>query len=476
MNDIIDSHEEVEFLNAYIYENMINYIDIYKSDISLMNFDTVFYENLKELCKIFIEHYYSITIDDSNDIEYDDLFENIWKNVSKIFYKNIIPKRSYKTTFIRNKNINKSKLKKKIEILRNIPQPDQRTEAWYSMRYNLITASNAYKCFENETSRNSIIYEKCKPYESKTENVFATLNTSLHWGQKFEPLSVSIYEKRFNTIIEDFGCLPHNHYKFLGASPDGINVDINNDRYGRMLEIKNIVNRDIVDDPKKEYWVQMQLQMEVCNLNECDFLETRFKEYENYDEFKNDGTFTHTVDGLEKGVMILFIKNERPLYEYSPLGMNEEDYTLWEKHTIDLHENDEFISINYWYLHEFSCKLVLRNKKWFNDNIHAIKETWDIIEHDRINGYDHRAPQKRIKKENNSKIQGCLINISGNINEALDNINTVTNIIEIESKNDECKESKTEEIKSDDEIKDQLKLNRFKVHTESFDETHMDIL
>ena len=226
----------------------------------------------------------------------------------------------------------------------------------------------------------------------------------------------------------------------------------------------------------------MQLQMEVCNLNECDFLETRFKEYENYDEFKNDGTFTHTVHGLEKGVMILFIKNERPLYEYSPLGMNEEDYTLWEKHTIDLHENDEFISINYWYLHEFSCKLVLRNKKWFHDNIRAIKETWDIIEHDRINGYDHRAPQKRIKKENNNKIQGCLINISGNINEALDNINTVTNIIEIESKNDECKESKTEEIKSDeeikshDEIKDKLKLNRFKVHTESFDETHMDIL
>ena len=67
--------------------------------------------------------------------------------------------------------------------------------------------------------------------------------------------------------------------------------------------------------------------------------------------------------------------------------MNEEDYTLWEKHTIDLHENDEFISINYWYLHEFSCKLVLRNKKWFHDNIRAIKETWDIIEHDRINGY-----------------------------------------------------------------------------------------
>ena len=45
-----------------------------------------------------------------------------------------------------------------------------------------------------------------------------------------------------------------------------------------MLEIKNIVNREINGIPKKEYWIQMQLQMEVCDLGECDFLETRFKE------------------------------------------------------------------------------------------------------------------------------------------------------------------------------------------------------
>lgn len=474
MEKITNNEESIECINAYIYENMICYIDIYTCDITLINFEDIFYENLKELCKIFIEHYYSIVIDDTNDndIEYDNLFDSIWVNVCKVFYKNIIPKRSYNTTFIRNQNINKSKLNEKIELLRNIPQPEQRTEEWYSMRYNLITASNAYKCFENNNQRNSIIYEKCKPYEIKTVNSFANLNSPMHWGQKFEPLSVTIYEKRFNTTIEDFGCIPHDKYKFLGASPDGINIDMNNNRFGRMLEVKNIVNRDIIDQPKKEYWVQMQLQMEVCNLNECDFLETRFKEYDNYDDFKSDGTFTRTSCDLEKGVIILFIKNELPVYEYSPIGLCEEDYILWEKHIMDLHQNNEFISINYWYLHEFSCKLVLRNKKWFNDNISAIKHTWDIIEHDRINGYEHRAPQKRIKKDaKNTNIQGCLININGNINEALDSINAVANIIE--SKNDE---SKNDESKTDGEIKNELKLNRFKVHTESFDETHIEIL
>ena len=137
---------------------------------------------------------------------------------------------------------------------------------------------------------------------------------------------------------------------------------------------------------------------------------------------------------------------------------------------------DEFINFSYWYLHEFSCKLVLRNRKWFNDNINAIKETWDIIEHERVHGYEHRAPQKRVKKENsNTKIQGCLINITGNINDALDNIDMVTNIIESTPKNDESNIEDTKSVDSDSTL-NELKLNRFKVHTESFDETQVDIL
>ena len=44
----------------------------------------------------------------------------------------------------------------------------------------------------------------------------------------------------------------------LGASPDGINTDKTSQLYGRMLEIKNIVNREINGIPKSEYWIQMQ--------------------------------------------------------------------------------------------------------------------------------------------------------------------------------------------------------------------------
>ena len=51
-----------------------------------------------------------------------------------------------------------------------------------------------------------------------------------------------------------------------------------------MVEIKNIVNREISGRPSEAYWIQMQLQMECCNIDVCDFVETRFKEYETEEE------------------------------------------------------------------------------------------------------------------------------------------------------------------------------------------------
>ena len=102
----------------------------------------------------------------------------------------------------------------------------------------------------------------------------------MHWGQKYEPVSVMLYEKRFQTKVDDFGCIQHRDYKCIGASPDGIVTDAKSERYGRMLEIKNIVNREIDGNPLKAYWIQMQIQLETCDLEYCDFLETRIKEYE----------------------------------------------------------------------------------------------------------------------------------------------------------------------------------------------------
>ena len=246
--------------------------------------------------------------------------------------------------------------------------------------------------FKSDSTINQIIYEKCEPYKIPTMN---DQSSPLHWGQKYEPISVMLYEYLYDTKIGDFGCIKHPKYNFIGASPDGINIDENNSRYGRMLEIKNIFNREITKIPKNEYWVQMQLQMEVCNLNECDFLETRFIEYESKKEFDDDGLMFNSNDNKLNGVILFFYENNKPIYEYYYDKING-DFDTWEENIFTKHEDKLFIKTIYWKLDEFSCILVLRNKPWFNSIIHKITNTWEIIEKERITGYDHRAPKKRI--------------------------------------------------------------------------------
>jgi len=293
-------------------------------------------------------------------------------------------------------------IRDKIIKLKGKPQPTQRTKEWYEFRHNLITASNAYKAFESQCTVNQLIYEKCKPLNINNDpEEYKVVNTytTLHWGQKYEPLSVMFYEYLYNTKVEDFGCIQHEYYKFLGASPDGINIDENSDKYGKMLEIKNIVNREINGIPKKEYWVQMQLQMEVCDLEECDFLETKFIEYSDSESYYSD-TLTPTD---KKGTIIHFLTPDgKPYYVYKPLTLtNNEDIIVWEEKNIELYQSDKynyvFIKYIYWKLEILSCVLVLRNKTWFENNIKSIAQVWKIIENERVTGYEHRAPKKRAK-------------------------------------------------------------------------------
>ena len=144
-----------------------------------------------------------------------------------------MPWRSYPTTYIRKNKPNIDILKSKLTYLKNIYQPEQRTEDWYKFRHNLITASSAWKGLDtSEKIVNSLIYEKCIPLDlKKYSNV--NINSPFHHGTIYEPLSVQIYEDKYKTKVEDFGCIKNPKYDNVGASPDGINIDETSDRFGR---------------------------------------------------------------------------------------------------------------------------------------------------------------------------------------------------------------------------------------------------
>jgi len=353
------------------------------------------------------------------DDKFKEEIDLVLETVFEIFFETLYPPRSYERSLILQKITPQQKqiLERKIEILRAKPQPTQRTKEWYEFRYQLITASNAYKAFDSQATQNQLIYEKCHPLTTNFETVGQiNINTSLHWGQMCEPLSVLFYEKEYKTKVADFGCIQHETYSFLGASPDGINVDPSNHRYGRMLEIKNIVNREIDGIPKKEYWIQMQLQMETCDLDECDFLETKFVRYDCEADYFEDET-------NEKCTILYFANSEgNPKYIYQPLEFlhcSKKEVEEWtekqqeEALTIGL----TWIANIYLKLETMSCVLVRRNRRWFQDNVHDLERIWRIIEKERETGYDHRAPKKRSLAEQNEgkeikKESGCLIKIN----------------------------------------------------------------
>lgn len=139
----------------------------------------------------------------------------------------------------------------------------------------------------------------------------------------------------------------------------------------------------------------MQLQMETCDLNECDFLETKFIEYNSYLDFINDGTFTKSNDNKLKGIFVLFNNDNSPVYEYCPLESTIEEYNIWETNILNKHSDKEWVQNIYWKLEIVSCVLVLRNKLWFKKVISTIENFWQTIEYERKNGYKHRKPKKR---------------------------------------------------------------------------------
>ena len=417
---------------------MDDYMQQHPTVISEPNFHDILLEDIKDIFYIQMEEHID-NLDNGDDIE-DDMNE-LLEDAFNIFITTFHTERTSENNIINikeNNEIELNEIEYKIQCLREIPQPTQRTPEWYQFRWNLITASNAWKAFETQSSINQLIYEKCQPLKSFEEIgedddiKMVNTNTAMHWGQKFEPLSVMIYEDMYNSKVEDFGCIQHATYKFLGASPDGIIIESSTGRYGRMLEIKNPVSREITGIPKKEYWVQMQLQMEVCDLDECDFLETKFVEYPDYDSYRNDSTIVYDLNGVEfksyvkttnnsyKGTIIYFhTKEKKPFYLYQPLNLYlAEDISKWEEENIEKYESEPFnytfLKFIYWKLDKLSCVLVLRNKDWFKNNIGQLEKVWKTIETERVTGFEHRAPTKKLKKEPfkpfvEKESQGCLL-------------------------------------------------------------------
>jgi hypothetical protein len=170
-----------------------------------------------------------------------------------------------------------------------------------------------------------------------------------------------------------------------------------------MLEIKCPLTREIKLEGEiygeicpEYYFAQVQVQLEVCDLDECDFLQCKIEEYSGRNEFNHDTAldclYKSAEYGMEKGCIIQLLPKDKIMefclysakYIYPPkINMSPKDYDDWISDTINnlwkTHKEYVFDKTIYWKLTRMNNVTIIRDKKWFNQNCPMIKETWDFI-------------------------------------------------------------------------------------------------
>ena len=313
--------------------------------------------------------------DKFNDEDIIKSYKHFAKNYLSDYFKKI-------------KNINQRKLI--VDFLMTLELPDQRTKEWYEQRKKVLTASSlATACNKDHfKSREELILEKI----SIEDKPFIT-NPITEWGVKYEEIATKFYESINHLKILEFGLIPHSEFKIFGASPDGICSNDSPDEYiGRMLEIKCPPKRKFTKTVPEHYKMQVLGQLECCGLDECDFLQVKLEEYENYEEYKKD-IFTNMdesiIDGvnnlnLPKGSTITYKITEDSTklnYLYPELYLNDTDLDNWmkEKKQWILDKKYIYVEAKYWKIIRYECTLVKRDKEWWLNTCPLIIKFWDDV-------------------------------------------------------------------------------------------------
>lgn len=160
----------------------------------------------------------------------------------------------------------------------NLPQIKQHTDAWEKARENSITATDVatiLECNEHQT-RADLLLKKRGMHNSRDNTDTNTENTD--WGTTFESVARSLTESRYDCKISQVGLKYHDKFNWLGASPDGITQSDLMSTSERVIltEFKCPILRPITGKIPFQYWIQMQIQMEVWNINQCLYSEHKF--------------------------------------------------------------------------------------------------------------------------------------------------------------------------------------------------------
>lgn len=228
----------------------------------------------------------------------------------------------------------------------------------------MITASEVYKAFGSAESRRELILKKLEP---PTITDGSNPIAALIWGTRFEEVAKRIFEQKTNCKILDVSCVQHPKLSFLGASPDGIIICDDQQRYGRLVEFKCPISRPQTEGVPVAYQHQMQMQMECTGIDECEYVEFRFKQVNYTDWARSD---------LQKGSFVV--------HENGKVDYDTQEIT---------NETDQVI---YWVLTSIKEEFVKKDPMWLELHRQELQSLWDEVLEHRKNGTTPEAPKKNI--------------------------------------------------------------------------------
>lgn len=297
---------------------------------------------------------------------------------------------------------------------------EQRTSQWYEARGTMITASDfAQAVGQAKFGTEEEFYEKKCGY---VEREFDQSAPPLRWGIMFEDVACELYSYlNGNVKVHNFGLLRHPTKPFIGASPDGITSD------GIMVEIKCPWRRKINGSIPIQYYYQIQGQLEVCDLKECDYFECEFEqiydidnEYDQIISMYSESDLMFLIHNV--GVVVEFIHKESKArtykYPFNELHNIKSIYHIksflmnWVEHVINDVDRVIFdVQIVWWKVRKCDTLKISFDKAFTDALIKDLEVIWERIVTFKGNktlydeymvNFNHRKTSKKNTHENNT--------------------------------------------------------------------------
>lgn len=269
-----------------------------------------------------------------------------------------------------------------------LPQTTQKSAAWHAEARDLLTAHEfGAVCYGTPAKRNMVLAKKCSPElviaedELSSRHVFVAGEeglSALKWGWRYESVARQLFERIVaeGNVDDTLGRIRHPSLPRLAASPDGLITT--GPRAGRLVEIKCPISRELSGHIPIDYYCQMQLQAEVCDVDAVEYVEVRIAPL----SVSRDIDIAAAVPWIGKICVTGASEETTPdqyIYEYSPLfpatAAGYDDALAWTPTNPCVHES------SMWFVKDWFTKTVERNRDWWSEvGNPAYEEFWrDVI-------------------------------------------------------------------------------------------------